>query len=147
MTMTKQTLGYWAATGVAALAFAAGGVADLSGAPDVVAVMTHLGYPAYFATILGSWKLVGALAVLVPGFPRLKEWAYAGMAFDLTGAAASHAVVGDGVVKVAIPLALVALVTASWALRPASRKLEARAAATAAVQASQTSDRDVSLAV
>jgi uncharacterized membrane protein YphA (DoxX/SURF4 family) len=144
---TKKTLGYWATTGVTAFAFGAGGAFDLSGAPDVVAVMTHLGYPAYFAAILGGWKLLGALAVLVPGFPRLKEWAYAGMAFDLTGAAVSHAVVGDGLAKVAVPLALLALAAASWTLRPASRKLEARPVATPVVQAKQASDRDVSLAM
>jgi hypothetical protein len=144
--MTKQTLGYWATTGVSALAFAAGGAADLARAPDVMAGMAHLGYPAYFATILGSWKLLGALAVLVPGTPRLKEWAYAGMAFDLTGAAASHAVMGDGLAKAAIPLTLLALAAASWALRPASRKLEAAAATTRARHANQPIDRNVSLA-
>lgn len=122
--MKIRNIGYWAATGLVGLAFAAGGAADLARGPDMVAGMAHLGYPAYFLTILGIWKVLGAAAVLVPRFPRLKEWAYAGMVFDLTGAAASHAAVGDSAGKVLTPLLLLALVAASWALRPASRALQ-----------------------
>lgn len=114
-------IGYWASTGLVALAFAAGGAADLLRAPDVVAGMTHLGYPGYFATILGTWKVLGAAAILAPRSPRLKEWAYAGIVFDLTGAAASHAAAGDDAGKIVTPLVLLALAVASWALRPASR--------------------------
>jgi hypothetical protein len=73
--------------------------------------------------ILGLWKVLGAVAVLVPGFPRLKEWAYAGFFFDLTGAAASRAFAGDGAADILAPLGFLALVAASWALRPASRRL------------------------
>ena len=118
-----RTIGYWVATGLLAFAFAAGGLGDLSRSPEVMEGMTHLGYPAYFATILGAWKVLGAIALLVPRFPRLKEWAYAGIIFDLTGAAASHAASGDSVGKVITPLVLVAIAAASWALRPESRKL------------------------
>lgn len=118
-----RTIGYWVSTGLLAFAFAAGGVGDLSGAPQVLEGMTHLGYPAYFATILGVWKVLGAVALLAPRFPRLKEWAYAGIFFDLTGAAYSHAVSGDPAGKVITPLVLVAVAAASWALRPESRKL------------------------
>ena len=85
--------------------------------------MTHLGYPAYFMVILGVWKVLGGVVVVAPRLPRLKEWAYAGMLFDLTGAAASHAAVGDPVAKIATPLILMGIVAASWALRPGSRKL------------------------
>lgn len=125
---TKQ-IGYWAATGLVAFAMGAGGAFDLLRAPDVMAAMTHLGYPAYLAPLLGAWKLLGVAAVLAPGLPRLKEWAYAGMVFDLTGAAFSHAAAGDPFGAVATPLALAALVAASWALRPASRRLDARPSA------------------
>jgi len=118
-----RTIGYWVATGLLGFAFAAGGLGDLSRSPEVMEGMTHLGYPAYFATILGAWKVLGAVALLVPRFPRLKEWAYAGIIFDLTGAAASHAASGDSVGKVITPLVLVAIAAASWALRPESRKL------------------------
>jgi hypothetical protein len=82
-----------------------------------------LGYPAYVATILGVWKLLGAAAITTPGLPRLKEWAYAGIAFDLSGAALSHAASGDVAARIAVPLVLLALAGASWALRPASRRL------------------------
>jgi hypothetical protein len=81
--------------------------------------MAELGYPAYFVTILGMWKVLGALAILAPRFPRLKEWAYAGIVFDLTGAVFSHVAAGQPVVKVIAPLVLLEIAATSWALRPA----------------------------
>lgn len=121
--MKTKTIGYWAATGLTAAAFAAGGVMDLLRGPDVLEGMSHLGYPAYLAVILGAWKVLGAAALVAPRLPRLKEWAYAGITFDLTGAAISHAAVGDAVAKIVTPLALLGLAAASWALRPESRRL------------------------
>lgn len=132
--MSAKKIGYWATTGLTAAAFAAGGVMDLLRGPDVVAGMEHLGYPAYLASILGVWKILGAIAIAAPRFPRLKEWAYAGIAFDLTGAAVSHAMIGDGIAKVATPLTLLALGAVSWALRPASRKLDGGASEPADVK-------------
>jgi hypothetical protein len=126
--MKAQKIGYWAATGLVGFAFLSGGAMDLSRGPDMLAGMAHLGYPAYFLSILGTWKLLGALAILAPKLPRLKEWAYAGMVFDLTGAAASHAFSGDPAGKVITPLVLLGLVAASWALRPAGRKIAQAAA-------------------
>jgi len=107
--------------------FVIGGVLHLTQTDQVVTTMTHLGYPVYFASILGLWKLLGAIAIVAPGFPRLKEWAYAGFFFDLTSAAVSRAAVGDGLVDILAPLGFLALVLASWALRPASRRLAAPA--------------------
>jgi hypothetical protein len=121
--MKKRAVSYWIVTGLVALAFVGGGAMDVLAAPEMVASVTHLGYPAYLGRILGVWKLLGALTVLAPGLPRLKEWAYAGMFFNLTGAAVSHVVVGDGIDKILPPLLLSVLVLASWALRPAGRKL------------------------
>jgi uncharacterized membrane protein YphA (DoxX/SURF4 family) len=121
--MNARKIGYWAATGLAALAFAMGGAMDLAGAKDVVEGLAHLGYPAYFATLIGAWKVLGAIAIVVPRFARLKEWAYAGMIFDLTGASFSHAMSHDPPDAVITPLVITALVVASWALRPASRVL------------------------
>jgi DoxX-like family len=121
--MTARNIGYWITTGLAALAFAFGGVADLAGFPEVAAGMAHLGYPAYFTGLLGLWKVLGAGAILAPGTARLKEWAYAGMVFDLTGAAYSHASSGDPAGKILTPLVLLGLVVASWALRPEARAL------------------------
>jgi hypothetical protein len=87
--------------------------------------MAELGYPAYFVTILGTWKVLGAFSILAPRLPRLKEWAYAGIAFDLTGAAFSHAAMDHPAVKLIVPLVLLGIAAASWALRPPSRMLGA----------------------
>ena len=119
----KTKIGYWATTGLVALGFAFGGLADLSRSPDVIAGLGHLGYPVYFATLLGVWKVLGAVAIVVPRFARLKEWAYAGMFFDLSGAFFSHASVGDPAPKLIAPVVLLGLLAASWALRDDSRKL------------------------
>jgi uncharacterized membrane protein YphA (DoxX/SURF4 family) len=83
----------------------------------------HLGYPAYFAVILGTGKLAGAIVTVIPGTPRLKEWAYAGFFINLTAAAFSRAAVGDAPAETIAPLMFLALVLASWALRPPSRRL------------------------
>jgi hypothetical protein len=121
--MKAKTLGYWITTALVAVVFVGGGAADLFGAPNVVATMSHLGYPAYVAAILGVWKLLGAAAILAPRWPRLKEWAYAGMLFDLTGAALSHGFRGDPAPVVLVPLVILGLAAASWALRPPTRVL------------------------
>jgi uncharacterized membrane protein YphA (DoxX/SURF4 family) len=121
--MKARKIGYWVTTGLTVFVFTFGGAMDLKRGADVVAGMAHLGYPLYFAAILGVWKLLGALAVAVPKFPRLKEWAYAGMVFDLTGAAVSHASSGDPMGKIMTPLVILLIVLASWALRPESRRL------------------------
>jgi len=85
--------------------------------------MLHLGYPLYFVTIIGLWKVLGSIALVAPRLPRLKEWAYAGIFFNMTGAAASHWVRGDAAWHVIVTLAFAALAVASWALRPPSRTL------------------------
>lgn len=123
--MKFRNMGYWVTTGLVALAFLMGGVMDVMRGPDVVAAVGHLGYPLYVATLLGVWKLLGVVAILAPGFPRIKEWAYAGMFFDLTGAAVSHAASGDPAGNVLTPLVILALVGASYVLRPESRRLGA----------------------
>jgi uncharacterized membrane protein YphA (DoxX/SURF4 family) len=119
--MNARTIAYWATTILGPASFLIGGYLHLSRDPQVMATLTHLGYPPYFATILGMWKLLGAVAIVVPGFPRVKEWAYAGFFFDLTGAAATRAFVGDGAGDILAPLAFLALVMISRALAPARR--------------------------
>lgn len=121
--MNARSAGYWTTTTLIALAFLTGGAAYLARVDEPVRGLADLGYPAYFVTILGTWKVLGALAILAPRLPRLKEWAYAGMAFDLTGAAFSHGAVGHPAAKVIVPLVLLGIAAASWALRPASRRL------------------------
>jgi hypothetical protein len=122
--MKAKAVGYWICTVLTAFVFLSGGVVYLLRVPEVVAGVTRLGYPAYVVTILGVWKLLGGGAVLLPGFPLVKEWAYAGMIFDLTGAAASSAASGAELRHVLVPLALAGLVVASWALRPESRRVK-----------------------
>lgn len=121
--MTTRATGYWATTVLAALLFTVPGVGLLGRLSHFADDMAHLGYPLYFLTLLGAWKVLGAVAILIPGFPRVKEWAYAGMIFDLSGALVSRAVMGDGVVKVIVPFVIGCLVASSWALRPAGRVL------------------------
>jgi uncharacterized membrane protein YphA (DoxX/SURF4 family) len=121
--MNTRQIAYWVTTVLTAFVFLSGGAADLVRPSFVMEGMTHLGYPDYFVSILGVWKVLGGVAVLAPRLPKLKEWAYAGMLFDLTGAAASHAAVGDPAGKIVTPLILLGIVIASWALRPESRKL------------------------
>jgi uncharacterized membrane protein YphA (DoxX/SURF4 family) len=120
-----KTIAYWVVTIFGPASFVIGGYLHLTRDPQVMATLTHLGYPAYFATIMGAWKLLGAIAIVVPGFPRVKEWAYAGFFFDLTGAAATRAFVGDGAADIVAPLVFLGLVMASRALAPARRKIPA----------------------
>ena len=128
--MKIKVISYWVTTAVSALELLAGGATDLmhgktalvAGEP-VTDVLAHLGYPVYLLTILGVWKLLGALALLVPRFPRLKEWAYAGSFFVYMGAVASGIARGlnDPGTFIWPPLILAVLILASWALRPQSR--------------------------
>jgi uncharacterized membrane protein YphA (DoxX/SURF4 family) len=127
---TIKNIAYWITTILGPASFVIGGVLNLSQTEQVLATMHHLGYPAYFASLLGIWKLLGAIAIVVPGLPRLKEWAYAGFFFDLTAAAVSRAAVGDSAGDIVAPLVFLALVLASWALRPPSRTLAATSAGT-----------------
>jgi hypothetical protein len=128
--MRAKAISYWATTIFVALELLAGGLTDLvhgrealvAGQP-VVAVITHLGYPVYVLTILGGWKLLAAVALLVPRFPRLKEWAYAGTFFEMTGAAVSLGASGADFGTISFPLFVVALALASWALRSPDRTL------------------------
>jgi hypothetical protein len=123
---------YFVTVGLFSLAMLGGGVMDLRQPPEVMEGMRHLGYPDYFASILGAWKILGVIALLWPGMSRLKEWTYAGFTFDLTGAAISHLASGDGLGKAGVPLALLAVGLASWALRPEGRRLPSEAARVAA---------------
>ena len=125
MTTKAKTITYWTTTILIAFFIGSGGVAQVAqylGKPH--GVVPILGYPMYFFAILGFWKVLGAIAILAPGFPRLKEWAYAGIFFDLTGAAASVAAVGvygAYAFHILAPLILTGITVASWALRPQSR--------------------------
>jgi hypothetical protein len=118
----RRIIAYWVTTVIIAAEFAVGGVMDILRLPPFFEILRHLGYPGYFSVILGGWKVLGAVAVLAPRFPGLKEWAYAGMFFNMTGAAASHLAVGDPAVTLVAPIIFTGLVIASWALRPLARR-------------------------
>ena len=92
--MDKRQIGYWLATGLFCVAMAAGGTMNLLRVEPQQVAMAELGYPDSLMTILGVAKILGVIALFAPGFPLLKEWAYAGFTFDLLGASASHAFVG-----------------------------------------------------
>jgi hypothetical protein len=119
--ITARAVGYWVSTGLLAFQFLLGGLMSVARVPAAVAGTQHLGYPLYFGLILGSWKILGALAIVAPRTPRLKEWAYAGIVFDLTGAFVSLAASGDRMPNLLGPVVFLALALVSWALRPASR--------------------------
>ena len=125
--MKSKNIAYWITTILVAFPIGSGGVMQVLRVPATVEGFVHiLHYPAYFVTILGVWKVLGAIAILVPRFPRLKEWAYAGIIFDLTGAAASVAAVGGyGAYgfHILVPLIIAVLAMVSWYLRPPSRKI------------------------
>jgi hypothetical protein len=115
-------IAYWFLTILVTYELAAGAVWDLLRIEYVKVVLAHLGYPQYLLLILGVWRISGALALLAPRFPRLKEWAYAGAFFDYSGAAASHSLAGDRIVAWIFPVIFCGLTLASWALRPESRR-------------------------
>jgi hypothetical protein len=123
--MQGRSVAYWTMTVLVAFPIGSGGVSQVVqylGNPH--GVVPVLGYPMYFFAILGVWKALGAIAILVPGYPRLKEWAYAGIFFDVTGAAASCAMSGGAGAygfHVIAPLIIAGFTVASWALRPPSR--------------------------
>ena len=127
MTAKSRNFAYWITTILVAFFIGSGGATQVWGfykSPH--SVVPVLNYPMYFFGILGVWKVLGAIAILAPRYPLLKEWAYAGIFFDLTGAAASCIAVGGyGAYgfHVIAPLAICGLTVASWALRPDSRRL------------------------
>jgi uncharacterized membrane protein YphA (DoxX/SURF4 family) len=127
-----KAIAYWTATSFIALETLAGGAVDLLhgrtmvvAGPRVDEILENLGYPRYFLKILGVWKVLGGITLLAPRLPRLKEWAYAGVFFELTGAAASSMLHGDDRREMAVPLVFTGIAVASWALRPQTRTLGA----------------------
>jgi hypothetical protein len=118
--MNRRT--YWATTAIVVGECAVGGAMDLFRMAPFYPMLVDLGYPSYLSTILGSAKLAAAVVITAPRLPRLKEWAYAGVLINMTGAAASNAAAHQYSGMIA-PSAFAALALASWATRPRSRKL------------------------
>ena len=123
--MTKRNkVIYWIATIWLALGMVSTAIVQLLKTKEEVALFSHLGYPNYFLTIIGIWKILGVIAVLIPKFPLLKEWAYAGFFFTMSGAVFSHLANGDVDAKAFFgPLLLLILTLVSWYFRPADRTI------------------------
>src|SRR5688572_17414197 len=129
--MTKKNLAagkagkiiYWIATIWLALGILSSAIVQLLKMKEEVEMFTHLGYPVYFLTILGVWKILGVITVLVPGLPLLKEWAYAGFFFVMSGAVFSHLACGDDGKDLFGPILLLILIGVSWYFRPAHRTM------------------------
>lgn len=124
--MKRNKIIYWIATSWLALGMVSTGIVQLfkikpgQGGVDSI---VHLGYPIYFLTILGVWKMFGVLALLIPKFALIKEWAYAGFFFAMTGAILSHIALDDSINTMLPALLLLILTTISWYFRPADRKI------------------------
>lgn len=122
--MTKRNkIIYWVATLWLSLGMISSGIVQIIQMDEEMVMMNHLGYPAYFVTLLGVWKMLGVVAVLVPKFPLVKEWAYAGFFFSMSGAVVSHVVCGDSAQEFFGPVLLLVLTGLSWYFRPADRKV------------------------
>ncbi|KFF10063.1 DoxX family protein [Flavobacterium hydatis] len=121
MTKTNKII-YWIATLWQALGMLSTGIVQILKLKEEADMMAHLGYPLYFLTILGVWKILGVIAILIPKFPLLKEWAYAGFFFAMSGAIFSHFASGDGAKEYFGPTLLLVLTIISWYYRPADRK-------------------------
>ncbi|USK42277.1 DoxX family protein [Cytobacillus oceanisediminis] len=121
-----KVIAYWTVTLLLSSALMLSGIGQLMQYGGNVELVRNLGYPLYILTILGIWKVLGVIALVVPGFPRLKEWVHAGIFFLMTGAALSHVLAddyGDYGFAIILPLIYAALNFVSWALRPKSRRL------------------------
>ena len=119
-----KAIGYWVATGLLVFCMT-GGIFELLGAKTTMDGIMRLGYPGYIIPALGLGKVLAILAILWPGLPRLKEWAYAGIFFNMMGAFVSHAAHHDAAWSLVVTLTIAAITLASWALRPESRRLGA----------------------
>lgn len=124
--MNARTISYWITTGLFSLAMGMSAGVYLSGQPFAIDAMTNrLGYPAFVLQILGLAKGLGAVSLLTPAFPKLKEWAYAGFTFNLIGAVWSHMAVGDPMSESVGPTVLLAVLIASYQLRAEHLKVHA----------------------
>jgi len=122
--MTKRNkIIYWTSTILVVLGLLPGGIGQIFHAKWSVDLIRPLGYPEYMLTIIGIWKVMGGIVLLIPKIPLIKEWAYAGFFFAMSGAVISHLAVGESMNKIVSPLALLILIMLSWYFRPADKKI------------------------
>lgn len=114
---------YWVATALLCFGMLASGVSQILHLKEMNELITHVGYPMYFMYIIGVWKILGVIAILIPKYPLLKEWAYAGFFFLLTGALISNLFMGDVGNAIFGPLFQTIFVVLSWYFRPTDRKI------------------------
>lgn len=119
----RNKIVYWISTLWLALGMVSTGIVQILHVKEEADMMAHLGYPLYFLTLLAVWKFLGVMTILIPKFTLLKEWAYAGFFFAMTGAIYSHIASGDAVKELFPPLLLLVLTMVSWYFRPANRKV------------------------
>lgn len=124
MSLTKRNkIIYWISTIWLALGMLSSAIVQLIKVKEEVDNITQLGYPVYFLTIIGIWKILGLVALFVPKFLLLKEWAYAGFFFAMSGATISHIASGNSIAKILPSLLLLVLTVVSWYFRPVDRKI------------------------
>jgi DoxX-like family len=119
----RKLIWYWIITILLSFCIFFGGLAQALQLKEVLQGFKPLGYPTYFISLIGIWKVLGVFAILIPKFPLLKEWAYAGIFFAMTGAVISHIASDDIKVQIISPIVLAIFTVLSWYLRPANRKL------------------------
>ena len=121
----RKLIWYWISTILLSFCIFSGGLAQALQVQGVVQGFKPLGYPTYFISVIGIWKMLGIIAILVPAFKLLKEWAYAGLFFTMTGAVISHIASNDIHAQIIAPIVLAIFTVLSWYLRPADRKISA----------------------
>ena len=120
----RNNIIYWVATALLAFGMLQSGIFAVLRTRQWVDLVTALGYPVYFLTILGTWKILGVVAILIPGFKLLKEWAYAGFFFAMTGALISHVACQDYAAQAILgPAFQTVFILLSWYFRPPGRKM------------------------
>ena len=122
MTKTNKII-YWISTALLSFGMLGSGISQVLHVKEMNELITHVGYPLYFMYIIGVWKILGVIAILIPKFKLVKEWAYAGFFFLMTGALVSHLFMGDSGKEIIGPLFQTIFVILSWYFRPADRKL------------------------
>jgi hypothetical protein len=119
----RKLIWYWIITIILSFCLFMGGLAQALQLPDVLKGFKPLGYPTYFISLIGIWKMLGIIAILIPGFKLLKEWAYAGIFFTMTGAVISHLACNDIHPQIVAPAVFAVFAVISWYLRPPGRKI------------------------
>lgn len=119
----RKLIWYWIITAILSFCIFIGGMFQALQLKGVLQGFKPLGYPNYFISLIGIWKMLGIIAILIPGFKLLKEWAYAGVFFTMTGAVISHIASNDVSVQIIAPIVLAIFTVLSWYLRPSSRKI------------------------